>query len=219
MTILEQKIRINPRDNLCEKMTKTQESVFNSFLENAESIEKDPKYNDEQHQIIHTKNGSDYYFDSCKYIYPIRSNGFFGVINNNIGFGEIASVSLYGNEMIRVEHFIKDNQMIRTIYECSENITNIPMFLLQVGSLHPVVLGKLDKLSEISFMKISNKIIGKDRDGAIIYSKPLIDSFYEEVILGVRKCLAVEDKQILASKKISIYENKYVSEIQTHRGK
>ena len=152
MSVFEKKIKINPNGYL-SPLNKTQESVFNEMLEGAISLKQDPEYNDEQHQIIYMENGDEYYFDSYKYIFPIKAKGHIAVINNNIGLGEIVSVGLYGENMIRVEHYVDDNKMVRYLYELPKNIENISSFLLQISSLHPATLMNLNKISEVTFIK------------------------------------------------------------------
>lgn len=194
MSVFEKKIKINPNGYL-SPLNKTQESVFNEMLEGAISLKQDPEYNDEQHQIIYMENGDEYYFDSYKYIFPIKAKGHIAVINNNIGLGEIVSVGLYGENMIRVEHYVDDNKMVRYLYELPKSIENISSFLLQISSLHPATLMNLNKISEVTFIKESDIIFGYDEQGNNFYNKQATNSFFEDMILASNEFMKVEKKQ------------------------
>ena len=185
MSVFKKQIIINNEG----KLNKTQESLFNEMLESAVDVKQDPRYGDDEHQIIYMKNGDQYYFDSYKYIYPIKAQGYAEVINNNVGPGEIVSVGLYEGSFIRVEHYIDDQKMTRSIYELPKNVQNLSAFLLQVGSLHPVTLGKLNKVSEIIFVKENDEIMGYDEQQNIFYNGAATNSFFDDAQLGVNYCM------------------------------
>lgn len=194
MSVFKSQIKINPKGYF-DELNQTQESVFNELLESAVSVKPDPKYGDDMHQIIYMENGDEYYFDCYKYIYPIKTQGYVEVINNNVGHGEIVSVGTYGENEIRVEHYINDEKMVRRIYECPENVNNLSAFLLQVGSLHPVMLEKLSKLSEVVFVKDGDTILGYDEQQNNIYTGQSTKSFFNDVHSASSSYMVTECKQ------------------------
>lgn len=207
MAIFEQKFKINPNENVYGKLNNNQESVFNEFLENVTDLKIDARYGDEQHTLLRTDTGKIYYFDSYKFIYPVKyvpndpNNRFvypigfdgthYEVINNDVGAGEITRASLYEGSKILVEHFISDNMMKRLVYNIPDNLLQELQFnnsfgfnnyLLNVSSLHPGALQGLEKESELAVVSDGKTVQCRNENGEIIAEQPVSNTFFNDSI-------------------------------------
>lgn len=198
MDLLEQKIRVNR--GAYEKftygtMSDSLEDAYNNFLSQFVARKKDENYGDNAHQYLATKDGSLYYFDSFKYIYPSdNSEDLMQALNSNVGRDKLCIVEYtgtsiiiqdwnFGNKSVNFSSNFITDETRKYIDEAYGKKISMGYFLLQLSGHNDSACKSLETGSTVTVKAQDSKLVVYDDEGNVIDENISLSgqSFYSQV--------------------------------------